>query len=376
MVEPLQTFADLQRCCAAALHGNLGRVELSPGVRPEDLLAMAERHRVVPLCAAGLAAEQRGAFRRRVLSLAQHMVVLDREVALVADILAGAGGEFLILKGPALARQAYPTEEWRVSDDVDLWVPASRAANAAIALRAAGFERSPPLTERVAAAARRAGIEASFRHPERGRLVEVAHGWASLGPSRRAAREMWNRRVQLNIGGVVVSTLHPVDALLFGCRHGAHHGWDRLSWVMDTAAIWQKLSPAERAEACVVARRRAQTVVLGLGLRLAADLVGIELSDDAATLASRPRVLALAAGAAVMAGPAATERMPMMARLRYERAAQDAWRQKVRMMTGWVFTPTLGDLEGCPLPHALEPAYALLRPLRLLRHPWLKSWFR
>lgn len=376
MVEPLQTFADLRRCCAAALHGSLGQVELSPGVTPEDLLAMAERHRVVPLCAAGLTAVLRRAFRRRVLSLAQHMVVLDREVALVADILAGAGVDCLILKGPALARQAYPTEEWRVCDDVDLWAPAAHAATAAAALRAAGFERSPPLTERIAAAARRAGIEASFRHPERGRLVEVAHGWAELGPSRRAAREMWGRRVRLSIGGASVFTLHPVDALLFGCRHGAHHGWDRLSWVMDTAAIWQKLSPADRAAACAIAQRRDQTIVLGLGLRLAADLAGLALSGDGAILAGRPRVLRLAARAAVSACPATNERMPMMARLRYERDAQDTWRQKIRMMAGWVFTPTLGDLEGCPLPRALEPAYAVLRPLRLLRHPWLKTWFR
>lgn len=361
-------FADLQRCCVAALRGDGRGVELSPGVTPEGLLALAERHRVVPLCAAGLAAGPRGALRRRVLALAQQMVMLDREVALVTGLLAAAGVDGLILKGPALARQVYPLEEWRVSDDVDLWVPGGQAGLAADALRAAGFERSPPLGEEVAARARRVGIEASFRHPARGRLIEVAHGWPALGPSRRAAREMWERRVTLTIGGADVHALHPVDALLYGCRHGAHHGWDRLSWVMDTAALWARLTAAERAAVCALARRRNQAVMLGLGLRLAAQLAGSELTGDAAALAERPRVAALAARAAVPAIHAAAARMPILSRLRYERDALDGWRQRWRMMAGWLFTPTLGDLAAYRLPRALEVGYALWRPVRLWRH--------
>ena len=373
MAEPTAGFGMLRRGCAAALHGAPGTVAATGG-EERCGLALAERHRVVPLLVAGLAVPEQDPFRRRALALVQQTVRLEQELAAIAAAWSAAGVDFLVLKGPALARQAYPVPEWRAYDDLDLWVANRDFDRAVAALEEAGYRRQHPLTGRAAACARRAGIEAALAHPERGRLVEVAHGWPALAPTRRAAAEINAAAATLDIAGAGIRVPEPVHALLYACQHGAHHSWDRLSWVADVAGLWLRLAPAARAEACTTARRWRMTTMLGLGLQLAAEHLGLALENPAAALAALPRVRDLSARVRLEEIGPGPERAAMLDRLRFARDAWDTAGQRLRMIAGWVFTPTLGDIEARPLPEALYPLYALLRPLRLLRHPWRHAW--
>lgn len=375
MAEAASGFDALRRICAAALRGTTV-AEAPDAAAAARLLALAERHRVVPLLAAGTAGAAREPFRRRGLALAQQTVRLERELADIAAALACAGVEFLVLKGPALARQAYAEPGLRAYDDLDLWVASPDLETAVRTLEAAGYCRKEPLSPRAAACARRAGIEVALVHPEHRRLVELAHGPAALAPAARAARELLNAAAALDIGGAAVRAPAPVHALLYACLHGAHHGWDRLGWVADVAGCWRRLPPAAQAEVCVTARRWRVETALGLGLRLAADHLGLELAGRAAGLAAAPRAGALAVRAGLERIEPDTTRVPMLERLRFEDAVRDSPARRLQARAGWLFTPTLGDIAAAPLPAALYPLYALLRPLRLLRHPWRRDWRR
>lgn len=373
MAEVASGFETLRRIVANVLRGTEATA-VPEADFAEIGLALAERHRVVPLLAAGAPSILRERLRRRMLALTQQTVRLEQELASVVGLLSGAGVEFLVLKGPAMARQAYAVPESRTYDDLDLWVAARDAAAVVRALEAGGYRRAPPLDARSAACARRAGIETALVHPEHGRLVEVAHGFGALAPTARAAREMLAAAVELEVADAKIRTPAPMHALLMACVHGAHHRWDRLGWVVDVAGLWQRLSPAEQAEACAIARRWRIAAMLGLGLRLAVEHLGVALGDAAAALAFAPRVDALLACVALAAIGHESPRTPMIARLRFERDAQDSTWRRFRMMAGWIFTPTLGDIAAVPLPAALSPLYAVIRPLRLLRHPWLRDW--
>ena len=373
MDEIASGFGTLRRGCAAALRGEDGLVAPEDGFA-EHGLALAERHRVVPLLAVAMPAGLRDAVRRRVLALAQQTVRLEQELAAIAAVWSAADVEFLVLKGPALARQAYPVPEWRAYDDLDLWVATCDFDRAVAALERGGYRRQHLLSRRAAACARRAGIEAALVHPERGRLVEVAHGWPALAPTRRAAAEINAAAATLDIAGAGIRVPEPVHALLYACQHGAHHSWDRLSWVADVAGLWLRLGPTGHVQACETARQWRMTTMLGLGLQLAAKHLGLQLENPAAALAALPRVRALSARVRLEAVGAGPERAAMLDRLRFARDAWDTAGQRLRMIAGWIFTPTLGDIEARPLPEALYPLYALLRPLRLLRHPWRRDW--
>ena len=373
MTDVAPGFETLRSLCASVLRGE-GAGSMLGSVVPEDLLALAERHRVVPLLAAGASAVPHEPLRRRMLALAQLTVRLERELAEIAACLSAARVEFLVLKGPAMARQAYPVSEWRAYDDLDLWV-ATRDLDAALAaLAAAGYCRMPPLDARTAACARRAGIEAALAHPDRGRLIEMSHGDRALAPTARAAKEVRSGTVQLEVAGAWVRAPAPRHALLLACAHGAHHCWDRLGWVADVTGLWMRLSSADREETLAMASRWRMETILGLGLRLAVDHFGVQLNGPAAALANAARVRELAARVGLEQIGADSARAAMPERLRFERDALDSVFQRAQIMAGWIFHPTMGDIDAVPLPRALYPLYAVVRPLRLLRHPWWRDW--
>ena len=369
MDKPLSGFETLRAACAAVLHDE----PLGIGDNVPDMLALAERHRVVPLAALGLGAGCSLGLRRRALALAAQTVRLEQELADVAERLSSAGVGFLLLKGPAMARQAYAYPDQRTFDDLDIWVESTDLDAALCAMEEAGYARMPALTARAAACAQRAGIEVAMRHPERNRLIEVKHGARALALDSRAAREVLAAAVNLDVGGARIRTPAPVHALLLACVHGAHHGWDRLGWVADIAGLWRRLTDAQRANACTTARRWRSETALGVALRLAADHLRLEPDGDAQRLSNAPRALELCRRVRLERVQAQSLRMSMPERLCFERDALDSPRQKVRMMAGWLFTPTMGDIEFLPLPAVFYPIYALMRPIRLLCHPWLRN---
>lgn len=144
MAEPNPGFEPLRRICAAALRRE--RIPAAPaGDSATGALALAERHRVVPLWAAGFSAGPPDSVRRRVLALAQQTVRLEQELGAISACLAAAGADFLVRKGPAMARQAYPVADWRAFDDLDLWVHSRDLDAAVAALAAVGYRRTLPL---------------------------------------------------------------------------------------------------------------------------------------------------------------------------------------------------------------------------------------
>lgn len=378
MPEGVPGYETLRRYCALALHGQ----EATPADANDEAefaatgLALAERHRVVPLLAAGLAlAEKTGHapridfrenLRRRTLALARQTTWFEHELGAIHAALYSAGVDYLLLKGPALARQAYPVSDWRVYDDLDLWVERSQLAAAVCTLTAVGYRRSPELGAHAAACAARAGIEVALVYPRHRRLVEVAHGWHALAPTRQAARDICAEAVELDIGGNPIRTPRPVHTFLLACQHGAHHRWDRLAWVADVAGLWRQLSPFQREEVGVVARRWRIATMTGLGLRLAGDVFQLPLDGPASSLAQRPRVLVLARTVGLETIGPDSARARIRDRLLFQFHAQDSTGQRLGDVARALVVPTMVDVQAHPLPPVFFPLYAVLRPLRLL----------
>ena len=373
MAESTSHLETLRKICAAVLRKNAPPSDV-PSSFAVKALALAERHRVVPLLAAGAPAGLRESLRRRSLALAQQTVRLEHELAGIATRWADAGIEFLVLKGPALARQAYAKPELRSYDDIDLWVDSIDLPVAIRVLKQAGYRRTQELKDSTAACAQRAGIEVSFRHPESGRLIEVSHGWRSLAPCELAARAMKTSSVSLRIAGVAMRVLSPIHSLLFVCAHGAHHRWDRLGWVADVAGLWWGMSTEEQEEVCVCARAWRVETVLGIGLHLASEQLGVELSGTAAEWAASPRVAAMVDRVQLEEIGPDFLRVSMIERLQFERDAQGSSWRRWQTLARWIFHPTLGDLEAVPLPALGFPLYWIIRPVRLLLHPWRGEW--
>lgn len=112
------------------------------------LLAGVRRNRLEGLLASSVAAgalvatrEQAAEAARAHVKAMSAAVLLEQDLLEAVDLLEGAGIDHRLLKGPAVARLAYPEASVRVFRDIDLLVPSARTEEAAALLTRHGHRR-------------------------------------------------------------------------------------------------------------------------------------------------------------------------------------------------------------------------------------------
>jgi hypothetical protein len=222
------------------------------------------------------------------------------------------GIAFLFLKGVTLGALAYGNLGLKQAWDIDLLVAAEQAVAAAAVLDRAGYVRSlptPDLSEEKFRSWMAHCKESLWTSSSDGTVVELH---TALVDNIRMLPGVSARSEPLSVTispGNALPTLREGELYSYLCVHGATHGWSRLKWLADVAALLGGKPPAETerlhrvAESLGAGRSSAQALLLSselLSLPLPPQLRQ-ELESDRAT-----RWLAqLACGA--MAGHGATE---------------------------------------------------------------------
>jgi hypothetical protein len=212
----------------------------------------AARHRVVSLVHDALRQADPNVVPPRVLDglrdeaqrLAAEALRQIVEAARLTELFAARGIRCLTLKGPALSVLAFGDPVLRNSRDIDLLVEAEAfaAANALLAER--GWRRVKPVVDRPAY--RRWVHEYVYRSAnglDGGMTVEIKdrlHPAPSLMPIDLGLA--LGKPYPVNVAGHLLPTLEPVDLFLYLCTHGSRHGWFRLKWIADIAALAGRLS--------------------------------------------------------------------------------------------------------------------------------------
>lgn len=337
-------------------------------IDPQAVLAVARRHQVSGLIAARLQAAglplpagfERQARLGRQIGLAQLAAALD-----LAERLPAAGIEALFLKGIALSQQAHGSPLARYAADIDLLVDPGQVAAAAAVLDDAGFRRVTPPTALHGARLRlycQVAKDSVHRHTRSGVTVELhwrmadelrapdlppraARSWADLGDGQRLA------------------VLNPADQFLYLCTHGAVHGWARLKWLADVAALLHR-APDRGAQWWDHARRMGGGVAAASGVILAGELLNVEPPPGFASPGgARLALLLRLSRATLTAGGGALE---------LERTARRGWTEmlaKLLVAPGWRQRAAVlrrlalsgEDIAALPLPPALFWLYPLLR---------------
>lgn len=155
----------------------------------------------------------------------------------VTRLLAEAGVETIVLKGPLLARQLYGDLAARVSGDVDLLVPESQLLRAARTLAEAGYLHHTPISAEALRRLRKSEHDIAFAHPEDQILVELHADIAQPHYGYRVDLGCWwGERRQTMVGEADLRVLSPEHAYLLSALHAAKHRWHRLDLVSDLAA--------------------------------------------------------------------------------------------------------------------------------------------
>jgi hypothetical protein len=277
----------------------------------------------------------------------------------------------LVLKGVALSVQLFGDVSRRRARDIDLLVAPADRERADAVLRTMGY-RSERWSAADQAAVERCVKDAEYFHATTLTCVELhtrltdnadllAWGFAML----------WREREEVTVGETVIPTLPRHRLAVYLCVHGASHGWERLRWLADLAAL---LADATGTSAAIAAARAEG---LGEAMLQAAALahrtIGLPVgNDDLVRAAESPAVarldfllLRFFAGRVFSTVPALhswawRKRYSFWLRL-YRLALKNGRRYRmIEIARVWI---SPADRSALRLPPALSVLYPVLRPV-------------
>jgi len=264
---------DLLQCACIAFrrqHGLVGDALGEPPAPTEGLLRQASRHRLVGLLAAELFPEWKSLAYGQAYYTTTCTAAAESIYTQLRNTIPLVG----LIKGPALAVQAWAQPGLRNYDDLDFRCAFVRYGQLRDALAALGYAPG------IARDAHNAhlwhfGWGVEFVHPE-GPRIECNHRmfpphypWPARLNARAASH--WQRQ---QLDQVAVNIPGPALHLLYCCMHALWHGWERLAWVIDIAGLLVAYPEAYADARAMAAAGTYVEKALDMGCAVAAQLVG------------------------------------------------------------------------------------------------------
>ena len=344
-----------------AFRGLFPNLDASPspplhGAAPEDLLAWARRHRVAGLLQAGLP-DAGAEIRALAFGQAQHVARATLEAERLFARLSPGVPSLALVKGPALAAQAWPQPGLRSFDDLDFICARDGYPELVAGLRELGYAPAEADSRRMEPLWH-FGWGVAFRGPN-GFMVEANHRF--FPPHYPWPRGLDAGRVDgfapLELDGGAVRAPTPALHLLLCCAHAVWHGWARLAWIVDIAGLLAR-HPGIRLQAEALAAGGAfarRTLAAGCGLAEA--IFGPSLAGDLPPAPEKE----IAEARALLEGTAPGPDGRALRRF-HERFMAPREIRAYRLRR--IFIPGDGDFRWLALPGSLRGLYWLLRPAR------------
>jgi hypothetical protein len=352
------------------------RLYIQNGLDWPDALAIAKRHRLLPVVYEILASTARdlispyqlNALRQATaLSMTAGMVLL-RELLSLHRSFEDAQIPVIPYKGPLLAWVAYGNFLLREYLDLDFIVQQKYIPDVVAVLKSAGYRPQFDPREAHAGQSGYAPGQYSFQsHPQK--ILAEFHTERTLRyfPTPIDFQDLTSRLVTVEIGEQRLRTFSVEDTLVMLSVHGAKHFWERLGWVLDIA----KLATAQEVDWTLVkqiAAKMESTRVLLLGLYLAYDLFDAPLPEQLLGEICRDRTVRDLAEKiyeqyAGISDPGAG----VLHRVAFRYQCRDGIGQGLRHTLRLAMSPTESDRQIVRLPRWLTPLYMFVRPWRLLR---------
>lgn len=357
----------------------------------QRVFAIAQRNAVLALVASNLQrdfanllpAEINRKCQETVANQARHNFFYTQKLLQITELLESNRISVLSFKGPTLALRAYKNLGLRQFGDLDILIRQKDVQAALQILQANGYKlvggkSAQHVSNGFASRTKDIGLISADER------VRLELHWKLSGSHFALPIQMnslWSNCETAMIGGKTVKTLPFNDLLIYLCLHGARHGWERLGWICDIAALvraepqidWQTLE----ADAARLGCERA----LALALLLIYDLWRIETPPLAQRRLTEDQVLQKIA-AQIRARIFADEFTPneltewYSFHLKLRENQLDRWKLHLHYSyryarTLWQINET--DEETFNLPGYLSGLYFVLRPLRLLYERLPKS---
>jgi len=234
------------------------------GIVWQHFLRIVQRHRIAGLAHHNLSragvvlpANEAARLREWALNDARRNIRSASETSRVQELLSAGGVSCRFVKGVSLAELAYGNLGVKHSWDIDVLVSPSDVPRAIQLLEGAGYCGFPPLpppTDRRHAHWLRYGREYVLRHRTGAAIVELHWKLADNDYFLAGLSARTPGRCVTVAGGKVVRTFDDQQLFAYLCVHGAMHGWARVKWLADVAALIAHDSARELAGRLQAAR--------------------------------------------------------------------------------------------------------------------------
>lgn len=362
---------------------SVARIRLAAhGVDHRLFLRVVKRHGIAGLAANALrhAGEtvppelDRVAHRRGRAALRQTGEALRLEA-----LLAQRGIAALFLKGSSLAHHVYGVLGIRDSVDIDIAIRPDRVVEAWDVLTGAGYTAEIPRCAPSGAALTlflSIAKDSSHRHPK-GAIVELHWRLSDdLADPGVPPPKTW-RRVKVTPDRTL-AMLDDEAMFVYLCVHGAAHGWARLKWLADIAALVTASDDAGAAYWRAAQRAKAD-IAAASALLLAQRFLATDLSEDfVAPRSLRLRLLLRIAVRTMIAGGGARDLATSRYRGWVEFAAKLLIAPNARSVAATVrrIAVSAEDIGMLALPAYLAWLYPLVRVPMLVRRRMQRSMVR
>jgi Uncharacterised nucleotidyltransferase len=292
---------------------------------------------------------------------------LTRELIRILDCVDALGIELIPYKGVVLSEVYYGDMALRPSGDMDFFVRRRDVWRIKKAVHDLGYTPRVAIPEDAEQDYIASGYECAFDGLTGKNLLELQ--WA-LQPRFYAVDfdmdGLFDRAVNVTVGGRSVKTPSAEDLLLLLAVHAAKHVWARLIWLCDIERIlkrddlnWDRVQA--RAREFGIERILRVTLLLTnrfLGTTIPAHLENGVVADRAAQVLADEIAMAVTAGVSYEEQKISYFRLMM--KLRERRA------DRMRFLARLTFTPGPGEWDAVRLPKVLFPLYRLVRVARLV----------
>ncbi|PKP92704.1 MAG: hypothetical protein CVT77_08010 [Alphaproteobacteria bacterium HGW-Alphaproteobacteria-16] len=225
----------------------------------DRVLAIGQRHRVMPMLASAIAGCTQAPETQRTQCRTDARERAFRSMREVADALRiarafdAAGVDWITFKGPVLAQQAYGSVVAKSAHDLDLLIDSDQQEVCFQILRDAGYVRhefDSRAGQGDADEWSRYFKDSNWLHPRTGHLVEL-HTRLFNNTALIPDIGLSSPREMVDLGtGSPLPTLGRAELLVYLAVHGALTNWFRIKWLADFAALTRASSEEAVDEAC------------------------------------------------------------------------------------------------------------------------------
>jgi hypothetical protein len=198
--------------------------------------------------------------------------ILEPAAAALFGAFASEGVDALLLKGPALARLLYTSDEHRPYVDLDLLVAPAQFERAEAVLRRIGYRNA---SERLGIDDVGGVVHAdTWLSPVDGTSHEIdVHRWlpGAEAPVEAAWQALWAHRTPIEVSGAQIPVLAREGQALQLATHAAQHGPDYTKGTRELEMGLERWAPGVWREAAQLAAEVDATAAFAAGLRLVPD---------------------------------------------------------------------------------------------------------